>query len=156
MNALRVPTFASSPTTRSAPIDRILLAQLRFVACTCRAGARVNPSCDCTAPGAGMKQCLGALVAIAPHATGRHLTFYRPGEAEVSFDESWVLALVEAAARGDGDSLRFLVIRHVARASRARIALLARRIAEARASGIAGETDGTATPVPGRTGTVLK
>lgn len=156
MNALRVPTFPSSPTLRSAPVDRGLLAQLRFVACTCRAGARVDPSCDCTAPGAGMKQCLGALVAIAPHATGRHLTFYRPGEAEVSFDESWVLALVEAAARGDGDSLCFLVFRHVARASRARIVFLAHRVAEARASAIGGGIDGTATPVPDRTGTALK
>ena len=139
MTALQAPPFSLDHAARPAPVDRVLLAKMRFVACSCRAGARVDASCDCTAPDAGMKPCLGSLVATAPQATGRHLTFYRPDEADISFDESWLLALVEAAARGDGDSLRFLTIRHVAPPARARMAFLARRVAEARAGGIEGD-----------------
>jgi len=139
MIAPQAPSFPTDRTARAAPVDRALLARMRRIACSCRAGARVDASCNCTAPGAGMKPCLASLVATAPQVTGRHLTFYRPGEADVSFDEAWLLALVEAAARGDGDSLRFLTIRHVAPPARARIAFLARRVAEARAEGIEGD-----------------
>jgi len=156
MIVLKATPSSPEPVARPAPVDRALLARMRLVACACRAGARVDASCNCTGSGAGTRPCLGALVAFAPQATGRHLTFYRPGEPEISFDESWVLALIEAAGRGDDDSLHFLTIRHVVPSSRARIVFLAHGVAEARVSGFEGTANGVENAMHGQVDAALK
>jgi len=74
---------------------------------------------------------LGQIVLTAPQGMGRSMKFYRPGTADISFDEAWLLSLVDAARRGDALSMRFMTGRRVAPQARDSVLFLVSRIAAA-------------------------
>lgn len=76
-------------------------------------------------PDKAVHTLLGAL----PAAFARPTRFYRTGEAELSFDERWLLAAIDAARRADGDSLYFLIARRVPVHLRRWVAFLVRSVA---------------------------
>ncbi len=74
-------------------------------------------------------KALHTLLGALPAAFGRPTRFYRLGEAELSFDERWVLAAIDAAKRADTDSLYFLIARRVPVYLRRWVAFLVRSVA---------------------------
>lgn len=59
-----------------------------------------------------MRQSTDPLHVLLEHmgaALGRDMVFEAPGRAARSFDERWLMALLQAADRGDAASYRFLL-----------------------------------------------
>lgn len=56
---------------------------------------------------------LQTLIRVMGEGIGHVPVFYQPGTARVSFDEAWLVSALDAAHRGDRDSLAFLVLRRV-------------------------------------------
>jgi hypothetical protein len=50
------------------------------------------------------------IVLLCQKMTGRRMVFRRPEDKDHSFDENWLLALVDAVRRADADSYRFLLL----------------------------------------------
>ncbi|UOA26443.1 hypothetical protein [Pseudosulfitobacter sp. DSM 107133] len=121
------PLYALEPD--QVEPDRATLAALRIAACGCRASARLGVEQACALIDASPEKALHTLLGALPEAFGRPTRFYRPGEAELSFDERWVLAAVDAARRSDDDSLYFLIARRVPACLRRWVAFLVRRVA---------------------------
>jgi hypothetical protein len=74
-----------------------------------------------------------ALFRVLPRVLGRtRLRLYEGGALERSFDEDWLLAALDAAGRGDEDSLTFLMARrlphHARRQAACLVAILARAL----------------------------
>lgn len=65
-----------------------------------------------------------------PEALGKAPVLYRPGEAELSFDEAWLMRLSEATARGDDDSAAFLLGSRVQRQDRRNLSYLIHSVSE--------------------------
>lgn len=78
---------------------------------TCLSG---RERCD---PYESLAECL-------PEALGRPLVIYRPAEPCVSFDEAWVLSMLERIDSADWDSLHFLIARRVCREMRVAVRVL--------------------------------
>ncbi|MCR8827507.1 hypothetical protein [Pseudosulfitobacter koreensis] len=89
------------------------MAALRIAACGCRASARIEVEQACAMIDASPDKALHTLLGALPAAFGRPTRFYRLGESELSFDERWLLAAIDAARRADSDSLYFLIARRV-------------------------------------------
>jgi hypothetical protein len=115
-----------------APVepDRSTLAALRIAACGCRASARLGVEQACAMIDASPDKALHTLLGALPEAFGHPTRFFRVGEAELSFDERWVLAAIDAASRDDSDSLYFLIARRVPAYLRRWVAFLVRRVAD--------------------------
>lgn len=128
MKASRIqPLYAFDPDPVEP--DRATLAALRIAACGCRASARLGVEQACAMIDASPEKALHTLLGALPEAFGRPTRFYRLGEAELSFDERWVLAAVDAAKRSDNDSLYFLIARRVPTYLRRWVAFLVRSVA---------------------------
>ncbi len=54
-----------------------------------------------------------ALLRTLSHALGRRTVFFRAGCESLSFDEAWLLRLIDCFASGDLDSVTFLLHRRV-------------------------------------------
>jgi hypothetical protein len=54
-------------------------------------------------------EVLEILVRSLPQAFGRHLAIQPPGTLQVSWDEKWLLSLVNSVSISDYDSVKFLV-----------------------------------------------
>ena len=54
-------------------------------------------------------EVLEILVRSLPQAFGRHLTIHPPGTLHISWDEKWLLSLVNSVSISDFDSVKFLV-----------------------------------------------
>lgn len=121
--------------TRS-DLDRPLLATIRIAALECRASARLDLFRACAMLGpdreaaAGMS--LDALLRTLGQALGRTPRFYRPGTANLSFDERWLLSLLTALRRQDAHSATFLIHSRVPHHARRSVAFLAGRVAVGR------------------------
>ena len=109
--------------------DRTTLSALRIAACGCRASARLGVEQACAMIDASPEKALHTLLGALPEAFGRPTRFFRVGETELSFDERWVLAAIDAASRSDSDSLYFLIARRVPAYLRRWVAFLIRRVA---------------------------
>ncbi len=44
-----------------------------------------------------------------PQAFGRQVIIHRPETVELSWDEKWLLSIIEAVSRADYDSVHFLI-----------------------------------------------
>jgi hypothetical protein len=64
------------------------------------------------------------MVECLPEAVGSSLVIYRVGEGNLSFDESWILAMLERVDATDWDSLHFLIARRVSRPFRVAVRVL--------------------------------
>jgi hypothetical protein len=119
------------------------IAMLRVLAPACRAQARIDMFRACAMlsqdPMAAGQAYGEALLRVLAQALGRMPVLHRAGSAEMSFDESWLAALFAAHARGDADSVTFLIRRRIAPVAVRHvgflIAALADRMAEADRSG---------------------
>lgn len=114
MSAVKHHALARPDPTPAQPVAGERLDWLRRIGAACRCGARTDLFRACavlsedrdTAAEAYARALLGAL------PTGR-LRFYQPGTHEVSFDEAWLVSLLDAAGRGDEASLTFLLARRL-------------------------------------------
>jgi hypothetical protein len=113
---------------------RIMLNDLRFVALECRAAARTDlfEACALLSGNAAVARSAhaAAFLRCLPEAIGRAPRLLRPGVAEVSFDEAWILRLLTSAAAGDGDSFAFLLRSRVEPWARRNFAFLVQSMAE--------------------------
>ncbi|PLS22609.1 hypothetical protein [Neptunicoccus cionae] len=89
------------------------LNRLRLSAMRCRARARVDVSeaCNllCVDEAQSELRFEEALLRSLHQGLGRKPRFYAVGAAEESFDERWLLQVLDAAERGDMTSVEFLV-----------------------------------------------
>jgi hypothetical protein len=92
------------------PRSRFWLGLLRVGALECRSARRLALWEACAGLGGqDAAECARALVRTLPEGLGRRLAIRRPGEARLSFDEAWLLSLLDASARGDAASTAFLL-----------------------------------------------
>ena len=107
---------ASNPRPSELPAATAppAIALLRLTALECRAAPR-QPlhACAVLAPDAQAEDHSIALVRALQGATDRRFVFWQPGAPGLSFDETWLLALLRARATGDRGSERFLMARRI-------------------------------------------
>ncbi|MFN3955319.1 MAG: hypothetical protein ACK4LQ_12770 [Pararhodobacter sp.] len=112
--------------------DAARLDALRHLFRLSRARARLDPFEACamlaTAPSRAAPASAEALLRALEASLGRALVLYRPGEAMLSFDERWLLGLLDAAQRDDTDSMAFLLLRRLPHHACRQIGWLARQV----------------------------
>lgn len=110
------------------PGTRALLNRIRFLAASCRASAKLDLFEACRLldmqTDAADEACLITLIRVMGQALDARPVFHRPGEADLSFDEAWLLSTIEARMRDDEDSYAFLVTRRIARDKRRTFGML--------------------------------
>lgn len=110
------------------------LNHLRFVAMACRSKPRTDLFEACAllhvSPATAQESHADALMRCLNEALGKPTRLHAPGTTELSFDESWLVQLGQAAAIGDEPSLAFLLRSRVAREHRRLVRFLVGRIAE--------------------------
>lgn len=93
-----------------------LLNKLRFLSASCRAAARLDLSeaCAMLAPDreTAAEAYAMALMRTLSQALGHRPVIRAPG-AEPSFDELWLMRLIERAHACDDDSISFLIMRRI-------------------------------------------
>ncbi|MBS1302708.1 hypothetical protein [Loktanella sp. SALINAS62] len=108
-----------------------LLTLIRMSALDCRVAARASATaCATIDPTASSNVFAAQLVKILPQVLERRPVIWRPGTRGATFDEEWLLAVVDAVRRGDVDSERFLLRRRVKPASLHTVRLLVRGMAQ--------------------------
>ncbi|MEM1065740.1 MAG: hypothetical protein AAGJ74_09590 [Pseudomonadota bacterium] len=137
LTALKTSSTPSREPPQSAELDdaaRAILNQLRLVALDCRAAARADLFEACALLSIDRKVArtahADAFMKCLPQAIGKKPKMLRPGVAEVSFDEAWVVRLITCALSGDHDSFAFLLRSRVPPWARRNIAFLVASLAE--------------------------
>ena len=133
--ALRLPVQIYQVPAPVLPEDwRGVLNALRVTALNCRVAARDDLTRACALLSQSREQSRGAyasaLVRCLTEALGKAPVFFRPGEAELSFDEAWLTRLLMATASGDQDSLAFLIRSRVPGIYQRNVAFLIKGTAE--------------------------
>ncbi|MEX3014483.1 hypothetical protein [Gymnodinialimonas hymeniacidonis] len=110
-------------------VDRPALAFLRVMAARNRCLGRSDLFEACAALSIDPAQEAEALAqALFSGFSGQgdmpRLRLYQPAADELSFDERWLMSALDAAQRGDTDSLTFLLARRVPNHARRNIAFL--------------------------------
>ncbi|PWJ22392.1 hypothetical protein [Jannaschia seohaensis] len=88
-----------------------LIALLRFAALECRTAPRADLPPGEAMRDAAVEEMAVLLARMLPTLLQRRPVIRRPGAADLSFDESWLLALARALSGGDAASARFLLAR---------------------------------------------
>lgn len=83
------------------------------------------PATQCAGYPMGDKD-MAALLRFLPVALGKRVVFHRPGAQSLTFDEAWLMRLVNAVRTDDQDAIYFALSSRVARHLRAPM----RRLAE--------------------------
>ncbi|WP_298916948.1 hypothetical protein [uncultured Roseobacter sp.] len=138
LSKLSVSPPRRQPRNEAAPaIDpglRELVTHLRLVALECRTAARADLFEACALlnlDGETAKRTFAeTLVKCLATAVSKQVIWYRPGVAELSFDEAWILRCVQAVRQDDQSSLRFLLGSRVAPPDRRYIGFLIAHISE--------------------------
>lgn len=127
-----LPLPASMPR-RPQPWEPALDA-LRAVAARSRLDPRSDIEATCqllrSDPEQAAEAYARALFRTVAHATGRPLRFHRPRVAAVTFDEAWVMRLLDSLRMGDLDSALFCIGSQIPRERQALVRFLAGRLAE--------------------------
>ncbi|MEM9853782.1 MAG: hypothetical protein AAF841_04935 [Pseudomonadota bacterium] len=96
-----------------------LLNRLRFLAQSCRADARLDLSEAClliqTDHSRGLDAIATAMIRVVSQAVEGHVVFLCPGSPHMTFDEEWLMRLLDRASRQDTTSVEFLLRRRVCR-----------------------------------------
>ncbi|GGG77917.1 hypothetical protein GCM10011415_28570 [Salipiger pallidus] len=125
-----------APALRSeiAAEDRSLLEHLRVVALGCRVAARTDMFHACAVLAVDKPKAQAAhaqvLMRTLSQALGTRPRMLRPGVAELSFDERWLLALLRAVRMDDIDSLVFLMRSRVPHHAQRNLTFLIRMVSE--------------------------
>lgn len=136
--AALLPISSSPDENRpeSADFDPALvdvLNRLRLLSMRCRAARRIDVFSACALLAIDRVEAAQAfaeaLLRAMPQATGKPLNFLFPGARERSFDESWLLRLLDAVRRADEDSVSFLIASRVRQPYRRQIVYLAKSLA---------------------------
>lgn len=113
---------------------RDALNHLRMSALDCRVAARTDLFEACallSLDGEDAKRTFAVtFVKCFPNAANTQIRWYRPGVAEFSFDEAWVLRCLTSIANDDESSLRFLLRSKIATNDRRYIGYLLGQISE--------------------------
>ena len=108
------------------------LNHLRFVSLRCRAKPRASLFETCALLRADRFASLDAhaeaLMRSLSEALGKPARLHKPGTAEMTFDEGWLLQLGRACGCGDDASCQFLLSSRIARENRRLIRFLMERI----------------------------
>ncbi|KFI33851.1 hypothetical protein CG51_10665 [Haematobacter missouriensis] len=127
--AVATPENEERDVQLTATLNRLRLLSLR-----CRAARRIDVFSACALLAMDRVEAAQAfaeaLLRALPQATGKPSNFLFPGSRERSFDESWLLRLLEAVRHGDGDSTIFLIASQVRKPYRRQVAYLAKGLAE--------------------------
>lgn len=109
--AERWSTPAPAPEFSTGEIR--ILNHLRIVGLRCRASRRTDLFEACALLSLDRKLAESAhaevLMRGLVQALGRPPLFFQPGEKQLSFDESWLLRMLQAARHGDDSSITFLL-----------------------------------------------
>ena len=135
MKHATLPALAPMPVTAPArPVARSeadpRLDWLRRIAGRCRCTARADLFRACAVLSADRAAAAEAYAEALFRAMpmGR-LSLYRPGCSERSFDEAWLIALLDAAGRDDHASLAFLMARRIPPHARRHVGFLVASVA---------------------------
>lgn len=138
MSALaRLPLVDLPEPRRDGGFDADLLAglnRLRLLALRCRAARRIDVFSACALLSLDRSEAAhahaAAFLRALPQAFEKAPVFHIPGARDVSFDEAWILRLLQAIREDRGDSIAFLITSRVRACHRRQIAFLARGLAE--------------------------
>lgn len=116
-----------------------MLHRIRRAAARSRARARLDLFGACamlsTDRDIAGRAYLDTFLRTVEQGLGRAPVIYCEACPQMSFDESWVLALLDAHRRGDRDSFAFLLCSRLSRAARRHIAFLIAGMARAAGEG---------------------
>ncbi|MEM9436396.1 MAG: hypothetical protein AAGA15_05090 [Pseudomonadota bacterium] len=125
MNASMLATpFVETPSGHSGVSRDLadffpLLNRLRFLAQGCRAQARLDLAAACSAIHADKDKSLDAIatsmIRVVSQAVEGHVIFLAPGAPHMTFDEEWLMRVLDRARERDFVSVEFLLRRRVAR-----------------------------------------
>ncbi|SOH94827.1 hypothetical protein SAMN06273572_105253 [Monaibacterium marinum] len=104
--------LSAQPAVTPAHIEAdYALPLLRITALQCRAGRRTElwQACRVLSPHGPVEPFAQILVATLSEALGREPVFYAPRTLQRSFDESWLLRLLERRMAGDTASVEHLI-----------------------------------------------
>ncbi|MGZ2257244.1 hypothetical protein [Roseobacter sp. A03A-229] len=128
------PRQQTSTLTAFSPEAAAVLNELRQVALTCRSAARTDLFEACAVlsqtPNVARKAYAEALMKSLAQALGASPLLHRPGVAEVSFDEAWLLRSIAAAQAEDHGSFLFLIRSRVPHAARRNLGFLILSLSE--------------------------
>lgn len=129
---------APAPKCESPPWVTPLLTRIRLSALHCRVAARTDLFEACAVLSMDRETARTAHIEVLTRcliqALGRRPVFYRPGVSEISFDEAWLMRLVETAANDDLASFTFLIRSRVLKPARRNLSLLVDQIARIHAN----------------------
>ncbi len=136
MSAARLPTIPADQSalirSEPAPVDPLLI-RIRVSALACRTAARTDLFEACAVLSADRETADAAHIEVLTRCLaqglGRAPQFFRPGALEVSFDEAWLMRLLNASSTKDSDSFAFLLRSRVHRSAQRNLAFLLHRIA---------------------------
>ena len=91
--------------------------KLRFLSAECRASARLDLFEACKVLDTDHEKAIDSyarvLVRVIGQALDKPMEFLSPGSKSRSFDEDWLLRLLDCRMRNDSDSYLFLLMRRV-------------------------------------------
>ncbi|MEL7176745.1 MAG: hypothetical protein AAGK28_09510 [Pseudomonadota bacterium] len=120
----QVETIPAERSPRSLPLDaetQRRLVPLRQLMRKARSASRVDGYRICAAVGCGIAQqretLSTTLVQVLGDAWGQAPVVYEPSAKTASFDEVWLLSVVDAQNAGNADSVAFLLTSRIPRHS---------------------------------------
>jgi len=123
-----------APTFQMTLAQRAVLNHLRLAAMACRAAARTDLYEACallTLDGEDAKRTfVETFLKCLPGATRKPITWFAPGAAELSFDESWVMRCLFCIWDDETSNLSFLLKSRITPADRRYIGFLLGRISD--------------------------
>ena len=131
MRPLSLNEYESSAPPPLLGLDESALGALnyvRLVALECRSAARVDLFQACAVltqdKTVAHRAYAETLVKCLSQALGTKPVFYAPGVSEISFDEAWLVRLIQSSASGDLDSFVFLIRSRVPHIAQRNLAFL--------------------------------
>ncbi len=108
------------------------LPMLRLAGLRCRAHRRIDPwqACRFLSPGTDLDAYVDGVLLLLEDGLGRRPVFHAPAARDCSFDESWLLRLLERQMDGDGASVEMLLRSRIRPAELRRMRFLLRGLAE--------------------------
>ena len=110
------------------------LNYVRLVALECRSAARADLFQACAVltqdKNVAHRAYAETLVKCLSQALGTKPVFYAPGVSEISFDEAWLVRLIQSSASGDLDSFVFLIRSRVPHIAQRNLAFLVHSISD--------------------------
>lgn len=103
---LHLPFVTHAPAPQISGANRAMLNRLRLVAAPCRQRSHM-------AEATPDRLEFRTLLTVLESGLSDGPWFHAPGAKQLSFDESWLFAAICAQARGDVDSVAFLVQRRL-------------------------------------------